>query len=389
MDKERKSHPLTPIKVIHATTSLLFFIASLPACTPSPKPSPEAANSETQFAQKLLADSSPLDAEVADKYRLILTESVGRNCTLPAVEFRSLTQTATADPNMIREAVMLPPFKESGTAKMLLPSLDANIPFFTQQAQGLEVSAQEYHQAQLKVSVIHEGIHACSPFEFNPNKLPNPAIVDYTEPEAKKDHQGEYRLNYKVYRLKGALNPGVRLMIEVSKLYSNGQIETQSFREPGHLEELLSNYLTPEQVLRMYGSDSLEFKAAKRGQPYKRGIIALTNIFAAAEVSFEDSLKAKQQNDSKAIFELIQKGLEKIGRRAGIKRTTEANYAGYILYGFLTNLSTEQARIDKISPELFLDYLSQYFLNKKFNQTDSQEREQVAAVFNQAFIIRN
>lgn len=373
----------TPIKVRAANTmaSFLLFAASATGCN-LPGRSPENS-------QELLNKSTPVDPELGKRYSQLIEESVGQECNLPAVGFRSIQRPKVFLPRFRTEGYMIPPLSEGESANIIIPTLSQRDPVVAQSAKEQGVTREEYKKAQENVTIIHEGIHLCSPFETPDTKLPNPVIVDYTKPDVQRDRKGTYKLNYKVRRLEAAPFSGLSLMVEENKVYSNGTVESQQlYQEEGNTEELITHSITPERVLKKYGVDSLEYKVSQE-QGYYQGRLVLTNIFAARGVGFDDIIGAKQKNDAKAIFEMVKQGVEEIGKRAGIERkTADENYSNFVLFNFLTSLSTDKAAKDGVNPNRLIDSLSNYFFGKNFNKTNAKERQQMVAVYNQVFIKR-
>lgn len=374
----------TPIRVRTANTvaSFLLFALSTTGCNLN------FQRGSVENPQDLLKYSTPVGPELGERYRQILTESIGRECELPRVEFRLIKRPTVFLPRFRTEGHLIPPLSEGETSSIIIPTLSKRDPVVAQAAKEAGVTREEYKKAQENVTIIHEGIHLCSPLETPDQKLPNPVIVDYTSPDLQRDRQGTYKLNYKVRRLEGETFTGLRLMVEESKVYPDKGVTIQQYQEEGDTEEFITHSITPQQVLKKYGADSLEYKVSQ-GEAYFTGRLVLTNIFAARGVGFSEIIGAKQKNDIKAIFEMIKQGFEEIGKRAGIeKRVTDENYANFVLFSFLTQLSTEKAAKDGINPNRLINYLSNYFFGKDFNITTFKEREQMVSVYNQVFTKR-
>lgn len=372
-----------PIKVnaVNTVASFLLFAFTATGCNLN------LQRGSVENPQDLLKHSTPVDPELGERYRQILTESIGRECELPIVDFRSIKRPTVFLPRFRTEGHLIPPLSEGETTSIIIPTLSKRDPVIAQAAKEAGVTREEYKNAQENVTIIHEGIHLCSPFETPDTKLPNPVIVDYTSPDLQRDRKGTYKLNYKVRRLGGITFTGLRLMVEENKIYSNGTIErNQQYQEEGDTEELITHTLTAKRVLIRYGYDSLENKLSQ-DDAYPTGQIVLTNIFSAAGVGFDEIIYAKQKNDAKAIFGMIKRGIDEVGRRAGIvKKATAESYSDFLLYSFLTNLSTDKAAKGRDNPNTFIDYLSSYFFGKNFNRTTSKEREQMISVYKQVFI---
>ncbi len=374
-----------PIKVRAANTvaSFLLFAMSATGCNLN------FPGSSSEDSQELLNRSTPVDPELGKRYRQIIEESVGQDCELPEVGFRSIRRPTVFLPRFRTEGYMIPPLSDGETANIIIPTLSKRDPIVAQSAKEAGVTREEYKKAMENVTIIHEGIHLCSPFETSDQKHPNPVIVDYTKPDVQRDRRGVYKLNYQVRRLEIAPFSGLGLMIEESKIYSDGTVEIHKlYQEEGDTEELITHSITPQRVLKKYGADSLEYKASQESG-YPTGRTVLTNIFATKEVGFDDIIGAKQKNDAKAIFEMVKQGVEEIGKRAGIERkVTDENHSNFVLYNFFSQLSTERAAKNEINPNLLIDYLSNYFFGKNFNKTTAKEREQMISVYNQVFIKR-